>query len=40
MKVELVGEGVKAKYVPDDEDLARCYSLGMAVAERLKELCQ
>jgi flavorubredoxin len=40
MKVELVGEGVKAKYVPAAEDLARCYSLGMAVAERLKELCQ
>jgi flavorubredoxin len=40
MKVELVGEGVKAKYVPDGEDLARCYSLGTAVAERLKELCQ
>jgi flavorubredoxin len=38
MKVELVGEGVKAKYVPDDDALAQCYSLGTVVAERLKEL--
>ncbi len=38
MKVELVGESIKAKYVPDNEALAQCYSLGMLVAERLKEL--
>ncbi|MGQ9572263.1 MAG: FprA family A-type flavoprotein [Dehalococcoidia bacterium] len=37
MKVELVGESVKAKYVPDDEALAQCYSLGMLVADKLKE---
>lgn len=40
MKVELVGESVKAKYVPDDEALGQCHSLGMLVAERLKELCE
>jgi flavorubredoxin len=40
MKVELVGESIKAKYVPDDEALARCYSQGMLVAEKLRELCQ
>jgi len=40
MKVELVGESVKAKYVPDDEALGRCHSLGVLVAERLKELCE
>jgi flavorubredoxin len=40
MKVELVGESIKAKYVPDDEALAQCYSLGTLVAERLKELCE
>jgi flavorubredoxin len=40
MKVELVGEGVKAKYVPDDDALAQCYSLGTVVAERLKELSE
>ncbi|UCH86998.1 MAG: FprA family A-type flavoprotein [Dehalococcoidia bacterium] len=40
MKVDLVGEGVKAKYVPDDEALAQCHSLGALVAEKLKELCQ
>jgi flavorubredoxin len=40
MKVDLVGESIKVKYVPDDEALGRCYSLGMLVAERLKELCE
>jgi len=40
MKVDLVGESIKVKYVPDDEALAQCHSLGMLVAERLKELCQ
>ncbi len=40
MKVDLVGEGIKAKYVPDDEALAQCYSLGMLVAEKLRELCE
>jgi len=38
MKVDLVGDGVKAKYVPNDEELAQCYSLGMLVAEKLKGL--
>jgi flavorubredoxin len=37
MKVELVGEGVSAKYVPDDDALAECFSLGVFVAEKLKE---
>jgi flavorubredoxin len=40
MKVELVGESIKVKYVPNDEDLAQCHSLGVLVAEKLKELCQ
>ncbi len=40
MKVDLVGESVKAKYVPDDEALAQCHSLGVLVAEKLKELCE
>jgi len=37
MKVELVGEGVKVKYVPDGEALARCRELGAAIAARLPE---
>jgi flavorubredoxin len=37
MKVELIGDGLKAKYVPDEETLAECFSLGALVAEKLKE---
>lgn len=37
MKVELVGEGINVKYVPDDEALAQCFSLGILVAQKLKE---
>jgi flavorubredoxin len=39
MKVDLVGENLKTKYVPDEEALARCFSLGSLVAEKLKKLC-
>jgi flavorubredoxin len=38
MKVELVGDPVKVKYVPDNDALAECYSLGVQVARRLKEV--
>lgn len=37
MKVELVCEPVRAKYVPDDETLTACFELGRRVASRLKE---
>jgi flavorubredoxin len=37
MKVELVGEGVKHKYVPDRDVLGRCRELGSAIARRLVE---
>ena len=36
MKVELVGDGVGARYVPDDDALGRCHSLGMQVASSLE----
>jgi flavorubredoxin len=36
MKVDLVGEPIKAKYVPDKDTLLKCFELGKAVAERLK----
>jgi len=36
MGVELIGDGLRVKYVPDDEALARCRQLGEQVAERLK----
>ncbi|MGD8237075.1 MAG: flavodoxin domain-containing protein [Armatimonadota bacterium] len=38
MKVELVGEPIKVRYVPDEEALAECHALGARVAERLKAL--
>jgi flavorubredoxin len=37
MKVELIGDGVKIKYVPDDEALAQCFSYGKLVAEELNK---
>ncbi|MBW1980905.1 MAG: FprA family A-type flavoprotein [Deltaproteobacteria bacterium] len=36
MKVELVGDGLRVKFVPDRETLGRCYDLGIAIADRLK----
>ncbi|MGC9325951.1 MAG: FprA family A-type flavoprotein [Desulfomonilia bacterium] len=38
MKVDLVAEPLKAKYVPDDETLQKCYILGDTIAKRLKEI--
>jgi len=39
MKVELVGDGLKVKYVPDEKDLEAAHALGLAVAEKLKAVC-
>jgi flavorubredoxin len=39
MKIELVGEDLKVKYVPADDDLERCRALGRAVADRVAEIC-
>jgi flavorubredoxin len=38
MNVELVSEGIRAKYVPDGEALAQCRDLGTTVAKRLEKL--
>ncbi len=38
MKIELVSEGIKAKYVPDGKALAQCRELGEKLAERLQDL--
>jgi flavorubredoxin len=35
MKVDLVSEPIKAKYVPDDAVLKACYDLGKAISARL-----
>jgi len=37
MKVELVSEPVKSKYVPDEGTLKACFDLGSKIALRLKE---
>jgi len=39
MKIELVSDPVKSLYVPGDEELANCRSLGMRVGDILKERC-
>jgi len=40
MKVEMVDEGIKVRYVPDGDALAQCRSLGQRVAESLAEKCK
>lgn len=37
MKVDLVSEPVKAKYVPDEEVLKTCFELGKTISAKLKE---
>jgi flavorubredoxin len=37
MKVELIGDGMRIKYVPDNEALAQCFSYGKFVAEELNK---
>lgn len=38
MKVELVGDGIKVRYVPTDEDLGLCRARGRELAEKLREI--
>lgn len=35
MKIEVLGDGVRVKYVPDADALSQCYTLGAMVAEQL-----
>ncbi|MEK7398404.1 MAG: FprA family A-type flavoprotein [Candidatus Poribacteria bacterium] len=37
MKVELISDGLRVKYVPDDETLAQCFDYGKLVAEELRK---
>lgn len=37
MKVEVIGDGVAVKHVPDAEILERCYALGVDIGEKLNE---
>ncbi len=39
IQAEIVHEGVRTKYVPDENVLAECVKMGKGVAKRVKELC-
>ena len=39
MKLDVVGDGLKVRYVPTDDDLGAAYDLGLAVAEKVKAAC-
>jgi flavorubredoxin len=39
MKVELIGDGIKARYVPEDDVLKQCYELGSQIAAELNKRC-
>ena len=38
-KINVVGNAIRVKYVPDNDALAQCYFLGRLVAAKLKEVC-
>jgi len=40
MKIELVDENVRCKYVPSHEVLSQCSDLGAKLAQRIKEICE
>jgi len=39
MKIEMVAEPLRVKFVPGDEDRQRCRALGEQIGARLRELC-
>jgi flavorubredoxin len=39
MKVELIGEPVRAQYVPGGEELQQCFDIGVQIGERLEPHC-
>jgi flavorubredoxin len=40
MKIDLVGESLRVKFVPDSDALGQCYELGLQVAEKIQALCK
>jgi flavorubredoxin len=40
MKIDLVDEGLRVKFVPNDDALKQCYDLGLRVAEKTKGLLE
>jgi flavorubredoxin len=39
MKIEMIDEPLKIRYVPSNEDLKICFDLGLKIADRMKEKC-
>jgi len=39
MNVERVADSLKTEYVPEKDDLLRCFELGKTIAGKLKEMC-
>ncbi len=37
MKWDIIDDGVKVQYVPDEDDLNRCFDLGVKIAKTLKK---
>ncbi len=37
MKLDIIDEGVKVQFVPDEDDLNRCFDLGVKLAKELKK---
>ena len=37
MKLDIIDNGVRVKYVPDEDDLNRCFDLGVKIAKELKK---
>ncbi|HGE70552.1 TPA: FprA family A-type flavoprotein [Candidatus Poribacteria bacterium] len=37
MKVDLIGDGLRFKYMPNDNDLTQCFNYGKLIAEELKK---
>ncbi len=40
MKMEIVDDGIRVQYVPEEKDLDRCFDLGVKIAKILKGKCQ
>jgi len=37
MKLDIIDDGVRIQYVPDEADLNKCFDLGVKIAKTLKE---
>ena len=39
MKMDVIHEGLKVQYVPDEADLQKCFSMGQNIADKIIEAC-